>query len=549
MALSIISAIQALRGSDIVAILLFIFVVQLIKNSHTRVHTTKLQGPPSENFFVGLFPAIAGVDEPLKAFEKWAKQYGTVFSLPMGFGRQDIMIWDIKAAAHILARDTFVYQQSSFSRVFLDNMFGKGILSAEHDDHHRHRKALTPAFSNAAIRGYVNTFNDSAEKLKATWDAILDSGEDTIEVQQWMNRLALENLGVAGFSHHFGALSSQDTNFKPDIMEFFDSFEAPQKSSLFSRIFFFLAPIFPALLYLPTQSTLLMRRAKYSMKGIADALLERMKREMMIDSGDEKAGGSDKSIIGLLIKAESSSCSLTMTPDEVLAQMVGHQNTLFFAGYETTSNTLTWALIELCRHPEVQEKLREELNQLGGDPTWEQITLGLPYLDAVTQEVLRMHMPVDNLMKETQKDDVVPLSKPIHTSTGELVSELVVTKGQVVHIPIGFINNSEQIWGPDVKEFKPERWLDPETTLTSDAKAIQGHHHIMTFSDGPRLCLGRHFALANFKTSLANLIRRYTFEMPNGKDTVVERHLSILPRPKLAGEKGPSVPLKVRRID
>ncbi|RXW15841.1 hypothetical protein EST38_g10013 [Candolleomyces aberdarensis] len=544
MASSIIGAIQALRGSDIVAILLFIFVVRLIKNSRTRVHTTKLQGPPSENFFVGLFPAIAGVDEPLKAFEKWAKQYGTVFSFPMGFGRQDVMIWDIKAAAHILARDTFVYQQSNFSRVFLDNMFGKGILSVEHDDHRRHRKALTPAFSNAAIRGYVNTFNDSAEKLKATWDTILDSGAETIEVQQWMNRLALENLGVAGFSHHFGALSSPDTNLKPDIMEVFDSFESPQKSSLISRIFFFLGPIFPALLYLPTQNTLIMRRIKYSMKGIADALLERTKREMMIDSGDEKAGGSDKSIIGLLIKAESSSGGLTLTPDEVLAQ-----NTLFFAGYETTSNTLTWALIELCRHPEVQEKLREELNQLGGDPTWEQITLGLPYLDAVTQEVLRMHMPVDNLLRETQQDDVVPLSKPIHTSTGELVSELVVAKGQAVHIPIGFINNSEEIWGPDVKEFKPERWLDPDTTLTGDAKAIQGHHHIMTFSDGPRFCLGRHFALANFKTSLANLIRRYTFEMPNGKDTVVERHLGILPRPKLAGEKGPSVPLKVRRID
>jgi cytochrome P450 len=57
-------------------------------------------------------------------------------------------------------------------------------------------------------------------------------------------------------------------------------------------------------------------------------------------------------------------------------------------------------LIELCRHPEVQEKLREEVNQLGGDPTWEQITLGLPYLDAVTQEVLRMHMPVDNILRE-----------------------------------------------------------------------------------------------------------------------------------------------------
>ncbi|KAJ2934728.1 hypothetical protein H1R20_g2373, partial [Candolleomyces eurysporus] len=469
MASSILSIIQALRGSDIVAILLFIFVVRLIKNSRSRVQTTKLQGPPGENFFVGLFPAISGAGEPLKAFEKWAKQYGTVFSFPMGFGRQDVMIWDIKAVAHILARDTFVYHQPNFTRVFIDNMTGRGILSVEKDDHRRHRKALTPAFSNAAIRGYVNIFNDNAEKLKATWDAILDSGADTIEVQQWMNRLALENLGIAGFGHHFGALSSPDTNIKPKIMEVFESFEAPEKSSLLSRTFFFLAPMFPVLLNLPTQNTLIMRNIKYSMKKIADDLLERTKKEMMMDSGDEKAGGSDKSIIGLLIKAESSSDGLTMTPEEVLAQ--------------------------------------------------------------------------------TQQDDVVPLSKPIHTSTGELVSELVLAKGQGIHIPLVLINNSEEIWGPDVKEFNPERWLDPDTTLTGDAKSIQGHHHIMSFSDGARFCLGRHFALANFKTSLANLVRRYTFEMPNGKDTVVERHLGALPRPKFAGEKGPRVPLKVRRID
>ena len=96
---------------------------------------------------------------------------------------------------------------------------------------------------------------------------------------------------------------------------------------------------------------------------------------------------------------------------------------------------------------------------------------------------------------------MIPLSKPIHTTSGSLVSELVLAKGQAVHIPIAFINNSQEIWGPDVKEFKPERWLNPDTTLTGEAKAIQGHHHIMTFSDGPRFCLGRHFALANFKVS------------------------------------------------
>jgi cytochrome P450 len=54
-----------------------------------------------------------------------------------------------------------------------------------------------------------------------------------------------------------------------------------------------------------------------------------------------------------------------------------------------------WALIELCRKPEKQQKLREELAQfVGSDPTFDQLSTGLPYLDAISQEVLRLHPPV-----------------------------------------------------------------------------------------------------------------------------------------------------------
>ena len=61
------------------------------------------------------------------------------------------------------------------------------------------------------------------------------------------------------------------------------------------------------------------------------------------------------------------------------------------------------------------------------------------------------------------------------------------------------MNRSEAFWGPNAKEFVPERWLEDEQTL---AKEIPGPRHILTFVDGPRLCLGRSFALAEFKVSM-----------------------------------------------
>lgn len=67
------------------------------------------------------------------------------------------------------------------------------------------------------------------------------------------------------------------------------------------------------------------------------------------------------------------------------------------------------------------------------------------------------------------------------------------------------MNRSEDIWGPDAKEFKPERWLNGDSGINGKAKDIQGYHHILSFIDGPRMCLGRAFATAEFKVSLARL--------------------------------------------
>ncbi|KAF8545928.1 cytochrome P450 [Imleria badia] len=145
-------------------------------------------------------------------------------------------------------------------------------------------------------------------------------------------------------------------------------------------------------------------------------------------------------------------------------------------------------------------------------------------------------------------DHVIPLSKPVHTRSGKLVDHISVAKGAYVSVSALSINRSTAFWGPDAKEFKPERWIG-EDGIPDGAKEIQGHRHLLTFIDGPRTCLGKGFAIAEFKIVLSILVKNFVFELRDGPETVIELARGILPRPKVAGEQGTAVPLRVRRFE
>jgi cytochrome P450 len=93
----------------------------------------------------------------------------------------------------------------------------------------------------------------------------------------------------------------------------------------------------------------------------------------------------------------------------------------------------------------------------------------------------------------------MPFSAPVTTAAGEEITSLLVRKGTVITSPISYVNRAEEFWGPNAKEFEPERWLAMDSF--GRAKEIQGYKHILTFSDGPRICLGKSLALAEFKVS------------------------------------------------
>ncbi|TBU29119.1 cytochrome P450 [Dichomitus squalens] len=514
---------------------------------------TPLAGPPSPSWLFSVRNLVSNNPEAPAIYERWSEEFGSVYRIPDPFGSTRVVLADPKAIAHFYSEETWTYVQTKIAKVAIEGLVRRGLLWAEGESHRRQRKAISPAFSNVAIRRLTSIFYDSVYKLKSNWDSQLGSADSVmIDVQKWcysrhhtqyyseILSSSLDSVGIAGFSHDTGSLEC-----RPSVAaEVFDAMGRIKPGIVTAAALFF-GTIFPFLWRLPTETRRLQLKLNKAMEEIAVPLLENTRKEM---KGLGEKGKEEKSIIGLLIKAEDANSSLQMSQEEIMAQM----KVLILAGYETTSISLTWALIELSRKPEMQERLREELRAElpNSDPTWEQLTngAGLHYLDAVVHEVLGLHAPLNITTRVAAKDDVIPLSAPIRIPNGELVERVAVTAGQVVIVPISSINTSVAYWGSDAHEFRPERWLQKDG-LPKKAQEVQGHRHLLTFVDGHRACLGRSFALTEVKAVLGILVKNYRFELPDGPETEIEHCRGVLPRPRVIGHKGANVPMRVRRID
>ncbi|KIJ12890.1 hypothetical protein PAXINDRAFT_14252 [Paxillus involutus ATCC 200175] len=514
-------------------------VLTAVRAARRRLKTTQLRGPPNPSLLYGVGKDVAeATDSGALMYEAWAEEYGVVYQVPATLGQTKIVLTDPRAIAHFYARETWTYVLTPLSKALFERGFGRGLLWSQGESHRRQRKSLTPAFSNAAIRKLAPIFYDSVYKAKGAWDALIEAGGNDsaiIEVQSWMNHISLDSIGIAGFSHDFGSLDGKKTS----VTEVFDAFG--HSSSAINVVLLLLSQAFPFITRIPTSRSKLIRRLNATIGEISAVLLDRTRKEKELGIADEKG---DHSIIGLLIKGESKDAELRLSHEEIMAQM----KVLLLAGYETTSVSLTWALIELSRNPDVQTKLREELLLIGGDPTYEQLTSSLPYLDAVVHETLRVHPPLQEFTRVAAEDDVIPLSQPVRTKSGKVVDHISVAKDTLILINVACINRSAAIWGPDAKVWKPERWLE-EDGIPKKAQEVQGHRHLLTFVDGPRTCLGKGFSVTEFKTVLSVLVKNFVFELRDGPETKLEIGRGILPRPKLVGEVGTKTPLRVRRFE
>ncbi|KXJ78555.1 hypothetical protein RP20_CCG004239 [Aedes albopictus] len=176
--------------------------------------------------------------------------------------------------------------------------------------------------------------------------------------------------------------------------------------------------------------------------------------------------------------------------------MAGHGVSFFADGFETSSLVMTYCLYDLASHPEIQSRLRDEIRNVQankGGVNYD--TIGeMTYLDQVLNESLRLHPIIPVLAKRCTEDTVL---------VGPKGKKIPVSAGTTVTIPY-FVQLDPQYY-QDPEKFDPERF-SPENGGT---KPYRERGVFLPFGEGPRMCLGMRFAIAQVKRGIVEILDKF----------------------------------------
>ncbi|KAH7324595.1 cytochrome P450 [Stachybotrys elegans] len=170
------------------------------------------------------------------------------------------------------------------------------------------------------------------------------------------------------------------------------------------------------------------------------------------------------------------------------------------AGRDSTASLLCWTIFHLVRNPDSLKRLHDEVALLPkeGDITRDQIQK-LPFLRCCLNETLRLYPTLPMNLRFANKPTVLPRG-----GGADGKSPVMLPKGSGIVFSAYHLHRLQSIYGPDSRVYRPERWEDGE--LIKRARPGAGY---VDFNAGPRLCLGKDFALMEASYAIIRVLQAY----------------------------------------
>lgn len=440
---------------------------------------------PKRKLFGGNFRAFRR--DPLAYLQRAVQEHGDIIYFKLGlqnayFFNHPDHVKDVLVTHHQNFIKGRALQRSK-------RLLGEGLLTSEGDFHLRQRRLAQPAFHRARIASYSSVMTDYAARTASRWH----DGE-TFDISREMMRLTLAIVGRTLFDADVESEADEIGAALTAVMELFD---------------LLLMPFSEVLEKLPVALPYMKRFQKA--RARLDATIYRIiaeRRRSREDRGD---------LLSMLLNARDEEGDGEQMSDEQVRDEV---MTLFLAGHETTSNALTWTWYLLSQHPNVEAKLREELDTvLGGrTPTVEDVPR-LCYTEMILSESMRLYPPAWAIGRRVVKDcEIGGYHIP--------ADSLVLLSQYVTHRDARFF--------PEPARFDPERW-------TTEARESRPQFAYFPFGGGPRRCIGEGFAWMEGILLIATLAQHWRMRL------VPDHRVETLPVITLRPKYGMQMTVKKRR--
>uniref|UniRef100_A0A8C4L7Q2 Uncharacterized protein n=1 Tax=Equus asinus TaxID=9793 RepID=A0A8C4L7Q2_EQUAS len=437
--------------------------------------------PPKWNWFLGHLGLVTPTEQGMRVVTQLVANYPQGFVTWLGpviplvnLCHPDMVRTVLSASAAIAPKDMVFYS-------FLKPWLGDGLLLSGGDKWSRHRRMLTPALHFNILKSYVRIFNDSVNIMHAKWKRLASEGSAHLDMFEHISLMTLDSLQKCVFSFNISTpseyisavleLSALVTKRNEQIFLYMDSlYHLTSEGQRFHRVC--------RLVHDFTDSIIQERRRTLPDQGLDDLLKAKAKVKTL-----------DFIDVLLLAKDEDGK---ELSDEDIRAEA----DTFMFGGHDTTASGLSWVLYNLARHPEHQERCRQEVRDLLRDREpkeieWDDLAQ-LPFLTMCIKESLRLHPPTVGISQRGTQDIVLPDGRVIPKGALNVKGRSILGKKRG---PIFGTHHNPSVW-PNPEVYDPFRF-DPENTKERSPLAF------IPFSAGPRNCIGQTFAMTEMKVVLA----------------------------------------------
>ena len=390
---------------------------------------------------------------------------------------------------HVLQENNRNYNKDILSNQILKTVLGTGLLTNDGESWLHHRRLLQPAFHRQRIAAFGTLITTSTTEMLHRWDARPKSSAP-FDLASEMMGLTLRIVGLALFGAEMsGAVDTVGQSFTT-------------VNNFLTQAMYQPYIMLPGI---PVRGKQRFREAQRELDQIVYQIIAERR----------SAGSEHDDLLSMLLHLRDAETGESMDDHQLHDEVI----TLLLAGHETTAIALSWTWYLLAGHPEVESRLRAELDAvLGGRVPTSDDLAQLTYTRMVIEEAIRLYPPAWSILRRAVGDDQIGRYR-IPAGTSIFISPYAV------HRHPDFWENPEAF---DPERFTPERC------------AARPHFAYIPFGGGPRQCIGNTFALTEAELILATVAQRYHLRALPGQ--------TVRPNPLITLRPQGGLPVLLERV-